>query len=155
MSNTQKIGFTFAEILVVIIILSIFAAIGVPTYQIYFERTKTREARQLLLSVLDAQLDHFRQTGGYGQAITDLDIDIPAPKHFASIDLNGAGATDIQCPSPGTGTNQKWLAKLAEKDNRYTLYVLPDGRVVCQGGANGVGGCNAVLCRQLGFRADW
>lgn len=153
MKKRENQGFTFIEITVVIIILGLLAAVALPQYQIYMERAKTQEAAQILLSLLDAQFEYRRENSAYATDITDLQIEMDtAPQHFQPIDLTGAGGT-VACTA-GTGTNIIWAAKMTETNDRYELFVLDNGRVVCSGGTSG-DQCDAAICRRLGYRPNW
>ncbi len=72
-----RVGFTLIELLVVVLIIGILAAVAVPQYQKAVERSKTRQAIQLLENVYKAQQVYYLAKGEYARSFADLDIDIP------------------------------------------------------------------------------
>ena len=75
----MKKAFTLIELLVVVLIIGILAAVAVPQYQKAVERSKTRQAIELLDSVYRAQQVYYLANGTYATSFAKLDIDIPWP----------------------------------------------------------------------------
>jgi type IV pilus assembly protein PilE len=63
-SHTAK-GFTLIEIMVVAAILSILAAIAIPSYSEFTRRVRRADARTTLIQVLQLQERYFTQNNGY------------------------------------------------------------------------------------------
>jgi prepilin-type N-terminal cleavage/methylation domain-containing protein len=93
--GTRK-GFTLVELAVVIVIIGVLAAFGVPRFLKSVERTKASEAFAYLSAVRSAQERYIAKEGVYANAITLLDIVQAAPKNFNDpttiITSSGAGA---------------------------------------------------------------
>jgi prepilin-type N-terminal cleavage/methylation domain-containing protein len=75
-------GFTLVELAVVIVILGMLAAFGVPKYLNSIEKSKAAEAFNYLSAVQSAQARYRAQNGVYASAISSLDITLSAPRYF-------------------------------------------------------------------------
>jgi len=75
-------GFTLVELAVVIVIIGVLAAFGVPQFLKSVERSKAGEAFNYLSAVRSAQERFVAKQGVYTTAATDLDITQVAPKYF-------------------------------------------------------------------------
>src|SRR5215207_1652893 len=80
--NRGRKGFTLVELAVVIIIIGVLAAFGVPRFLDSVERSKAAEAYNYLAAVRAAQERYQVRQGTYSDDITELDIQMPAPKYF-------------------------------------------------------------------------
>ena len=64
-------GVTLMELLIVVVIIGILAAIGYPNYRQFVARAKRTEAKALLLEIAQNQERHYLQNNTYGN-LTDL-----------------------------------------------------------------------------------
>jgi len=65
-------GYTLIELMVVVAIIGVLAAIGIPSYQNYINNARASAAQNGLLSIYLAQREHFSENGAYyGTAIGD------------------------------------------------------------------------------------
>ena len=81
--NRGRKGFTLVELAVVIIIIGVLAAFGVPRFLDSVERSKAAEAFNYLAAVRAAQERFQVRQGTYSDDVADLDIQMPDPKYFA------------------------------------------------------------------------
>jgi prepilin-type N-terminal cleavage/methylation domain-containing protein len=79
--RTRK-GFTLVELAVVIVIIGVLAAFGVPKFLASVEKSKATEAFNYLSSVQASQERYLAQYGIYATAVTQLDIILPTMKYF-------------------------------------------------------------------------
>jgi type IV pilus assembly protein PilA len=86
-------GFTLVELAVVIIIIGVLAAFGVPRFLDSVERSKAAEAFNYMSAVRAAQERYQVRQGTYADDLTKLDIQMPQPKYF-SVGVPAAGGTD-------------------------------------------------------------
>lgn len=75
-------GFTLVELAVVVVIIGVLAAFGVPRFLMSVERSKAAEAFAYLSAVRNAQERFHAREGIYADTVTDLDIQAPTPKYF-------------------------------------------------------------------------
>ncbi len=80
--GTRK-GFTLVELAVVIVIIGVLAAFGVPQFLKSVERSKAGEAFNYLAAVRSAQERFVAKDGVYASSTSDLDINQVAPKYFS------------------------------------------------------------------------
>jgi type IV pilus assembly protein PilA len=84
-TTTKQVGkgFTLVELAVVIVIIGVLAAFGVPMFLKSVERSKAGEAFNYLAAVRSAQERYIAKQGVYTSNVTDLDITQVPPKYFA------------------------------------------------------------------------
>jgi prepilin-type N-terminal cleavage/methylation domain-containing protein len=91
-SVVRRRGFSLVELSVVVIIIGVLAAFGVPRMLKSVERSKAAEAFKYLATIRAAQERHQARQGTYATLLTDLDIQEPNPKYF-SVGAVAAGAS--------------------------------------------------------------
>jgi len=92
LSKSPRTGFTLVELAVVIVIIGVLAAFGVPRFLKSVERSKAAEAFNYLSAVRDSQERYQAQNGTYADDVTKLDISFPPPKYF-TVGTPAAGAS--------------------------------------------------------------
>jgi prepilin-type N-terminal cleavage/methylation domain-containing protein len=92
-SKTRK-GFTLVELAVVIVIIGVLAAFGVPRFLKSVERSKAAEAFSYLSAVRSSQERYLAQYGQYCTDLTQLDIQFPSPAYF-TIGTVAAGSSGV------------------------------------------------------------
>ncbi len=91
-SKTRK-GFTLVELAVVIVIIGVLAAFGVPRFLKSVERSKAAEAFSYLSAVRSSQERYLAQYGQYSSDISLLDIQYPTPAYFSVGTVNATQNT--------------------------------------------------------------
>jgi prepilin-type N-terminal cleavage/methylation domain-containing protein len=122
-------GFTLVELAVVIVIIGVLAAFGVPRFLKSVEKSKASEAFGYLAAVRSAQERFLAQNGTYADAVTKLDIQYPAPKYF-DVGTIAAAATSADGNSPSL--QNCWSLTLTRKSpsggyGNYTVVFTDQG----------------------------
>ena len=71
MKRNQK-GFTLIELMIVVAIIGILAAIAIPQFASYRQRAQDAAAKSALKNLATAQEDYYQQTDHYATATADL-----------------------------------------------------------------------------------
>ena len=99
MKKNRKKGFTLIELMVVVIIIGILAAVAVPIFRGQTKRAIASEGEALLGSVRTAELTYYAEHGSYldvsngGGEDDPLGIDASKNKYFTSYSVSGTTAT--------------------------------------------------------------
>jgi type IV pilus assembly protein PilA len=102
MRKTLQKGFTLIELMIVVAIIGILAAIAIPAYQDYTIRSQVTEGLNLAGAVKTAVAERLAQTGLWPTTLTELGIvdaagaeTPPSGKYVSSVDMGGAGTIVI------------------------------------------------------------
>jgi len=98
--NTEERGFTLIELMIVVVLIGILAAIALPAYQDYTKRAKRAEAKQGLLE-LQLQQEKFRANNPNYAVAASLAIPTSAYYNFA---VPAAGANSYSITATPTGS---------------------------------------------------
>jgi prepilin-type N-terminal cleavage/methylation domain-containing protein len=118
-------GFTLVELAVVIVIIGVLAAFGVPKFLNSVERSKAAEAFAYLSAIREAEERYLAQQGVYAADASALDIALQTPKYFGV-------ASTISTTSGNATTPPAWSLKLTRVETTsskgaYTVTFTQDG----------------------------
>ena len=133
MKSVQK-GFTLIELMIVIAIIGILAAIAIPAYQNYVIRAQTTEGSSIIGSLETAFDECYANTGTATNCATNTAVGIPGSKTISGTYVQSAKLT-----SPGQITvtyNANANANITGKTVIWSAYKSPDGNItwLCNAG---------------------
>jgi len=96
-------GFTLVEVLIVVIIIGILAAIGIPQFTATIEKAKGGEARAGLGYVQTGEKIYFAENSKYTTTLADMDITLTT-KYWSFAITTGAGTFTAAATRTGEGT---------------------------------------------------
>ncbi len=73
----SKMGFALIELLVVVLIIGILAAVALPQYQKAVDKSRVMSVISILKAMKDAQEIYYLANGHYAENFADLDIELP------------------------------------------------------------------------------
>ncbi|HEY9135167.1 MAG TPA: type IV pilin protein [Pseudomonadales bacterium] len=110
MKINKQTGFTLIELMIVVAIIGILAAIAIPSYQSHIAKTRRADAQGALLQLANVMERYYTEQ---------------SPFTYVGASL-GSAATDIfASQSPSTGTAFYNLSISAAAANSYTLTATP------------------------------
>ena len=102
-------GFTLIELMIVVAIIALLAAIAVPSYSKYTMRANRSEARNALLDIAARQERYYSNNRKYTDSLSTLKVTDPAActasgtQYTVTTDANGTGDQDFDVTAVPSG----------------------------------------------------
>jgi len=128
--KTMQKGFTLIELMIVVAIIGILAAIAIPAYQTYTIRAQVSEGASLASGLETAFAENYANTGTAALTNAALGVkNVIEGSYVESVTLTGGGQITVLFGG-------KANAKINAQTVIYTAYMSPNGDVtwVCDAG---------------------
>lgn len=135
-------GFTLIELMVVIVIVAIFVAIAIPSYQAQIRRSDTAAVQQEMQKLAE-QLERYKSRNFsyhgfdpkylYGETTEMSTIDFPSSNKKYTItlaDISETTATTLL--SSSTGLGRQWAIKAIPVNTQYDALLLTSSGIRCK-----------------------
>jgi len=116
-----KKGFTLVEVLIVVIIIAILAAIGIPQYAKTIEKARGGEARAGLANIQSAEKIYYAEEETYTVMLADLDITLPQIGWDFTIAAGSTASIATSFTATATRSGGRWVNKTLTVNDSGTL----------------------------------
>ena len=103
MQRLRNLGFTLIELMVTIAILGIIAAVAMPSYTAYVQRSRVPVALDGLSSYYTRMEQRYQDTGNYGTTTTTCGVTLPTVANFTVSCATAGSAQTYTATATGSG----------------------------------------------------
>jgi prepilin-type N-terminal cleavage/methylation domain-containing protein len=111
MKRTSKVvrlteaGFTLVELMIVVAIIGILAAIAIPNFQKYQAKARQKEAQILLSNLYTAEISNRGEHGTFTSCLSNAGFTPEGTRRYYAVGFSSTDAVLAQCRVPGNNTD--------------------------------------------------
>ncbi len=146
-------GFTLVELLVVVLIIGILAAVAMPQYTRAVERSRVATMQPLVRALADAQRSFLMANGSVSRSFADLDISLPGNCTVSPNDYYGESAIcgKFSINLDSTTHAVQGIMNVSDQSRVWLGYPTGEGVPYCMACSNGNEASDAnKLCKSMG-----
>ncbi len=140
---TKPNGFTLIELMIVVVIVAIFAAIAIPSYQAQIRRSDTAAVQQEIQKLAE-QLERYKSRNfsyhgfnpnylyGHTTAMSAIDFPSSANKKYTLTLADTSTTTVTTLLSSSTGLGQRWAISAVPVNTGYDALLITSEGVRCK-----------------------
>ena len=125
--TTKSSGFSLIELMVVVAIIGILAAVGTVTYSGYIAGTKKTSAKNVMQQISLAQTEEYSNTGGYLTQGDTCDPDGGTSKEINTTLFGGGDTIDIKEDPTTAEVTADYFMCIYAVGNSYTIKAVEEG----------------------------
>ena len=120
MKRNQQSGFTLIELMIVVAIIGILAAIAIPSYLDYTTRAKISEGINLVAGAKAAAVDFYTTEGNWPTNSTSAQYTAPESDNVSSIAIAGTQITISYLAAAGVSDNSTIIFAASDTGGNIT-----------------------------------
>ena len=105
--QSRNQGFSLIELMIVVVIVAILAAVAIPSYRQYVVRSHRTDAQRALMDVAGRQERYFYSNNTYADALGDLSASASMAGAYYSVSIASASSTDFTVTATAVGAQQR------------------------------------------------
>lgn len=106
-SSVTESGFTLVELMVVVVVVAILAAIAVPSYRTFILKSHRDDAKTALATLQLAQEKYRGNNLTYAAGLSDLGLSAASPQGYYTIAIQSAAVSTSAYEANATATGQQ------------------------------------------------
>ena len=143
-TNGQR-AFTLIELMIVVAIIGLLAAVAIPAFMKYIQKSKTSEARQFVKKLYDGAREYYLDRRG-GRTMAPVAAQFPRPSMDNTPAIDACCSSGDKCaPDATLWTNPTWMAlKFSVSDPHHYTYAYRVQAAAYTARANGDLDCDGT-----------
>ncbi|MCM8811821.1 MAG: prepilin-type N-terminal cleavage/methylation domain-containing protein [Candidatus Omnitrophica bacterium] len=108
--SEYNFGFTLLELLLVVLVAGILAAVAIPQFTNTTDRSRETQARSVIDIILAAEAAYYREHGVFTATLSELPVSVPVMADWLQPNLSHTGGTVVTVSINGNQTGHNHAA---------------------------------------------